>query len=152
MNLDNLNKWLIFAANLGVIAGIAFLAIEIRQNSEVLQAEASFAQLTVESGRRATLYENVNGMAELVLKQTSSQELSGVENYRLNLFWLDFLSYWQWKHREYLAGRLDRNSLDLRAWRAQWRVYPGLQRQYEETKSGMDESFIDFIETEIAPN
>ena len=36
MNLDNLNKWLMLAANLGVIAGILFLAYEVRQNSDAL--------------------------------------------------------------------------------------------------------------------
>lgn len=36
MNTDSLNKWLTLAANLGVIAGIAFLAIEISQNTQSL--------------------------------------------------------------------------------------------------------------------
>jgi len=33
MDTDRLNRWLTLVANLGVIAGIVFLAIEIRQNT-----------------------------------------------------------------------------------------------------------------------
>jgi hypothetical protein len=39
MNMDNLNKWLALAANVGVIAGIIFLAIEIQQNTEMMRSQ-----------------------------------------------------------------------------------------------------------------
>ena len=35
----NLNEWLSLLANVGVIAGIVFLAIEIRQNTNMMQAQ-----------------------------------------------------------------------------------------------------------------
>jgi len=38
MSLDGINKWLALAANLGVLAGIVFLGLEVRQNSEALLA------------------------------------------------------------------------------------------------------------------
>ena len=34
MKLSNLNEWLTLAANLGVIAGLIFVALEIRTNTE----------------------------------------------------------------------------------------------------------------------
>lgn len=37
MNLDNLNKWLTLLANFGVVAGLMFLAIEVRQNQTLLE-------------------------------------------------------------------------------------------------------------------
>ena len=37
MNLDNLNKWLTLLANFGVVAGLIFLAIEVRQNQTLLE-------------------------------------------------------------------------------------------------------------------
>ena len=36
MNVDSLNRWLSLAANIGVICGIIFLAVEIGQNRESL--------------------------------------------------------------------------------------------------------------------
>ncbi len=37
MDLDKLNKWLTLLANFGVVAGIIFLAVEIRQNQTLLE-------------------------------------------------------------------------------------------------------------------
>lgn len=39
MTMDKLNQWLTLLANIGVIAGIVFLAIEIRQNTEMIQSQ-----------------------------------------------------------------------------------------------------------------
>ena len=36
--MDSVNKWLTLGANIGVLAGIIFLGLEIQQNSEALQA------------------------------------------------------------------------------------------------------------------
>ncbi len=40
MKLDKLNGWLMLAANLGVLAGIIFLSMEIRQNTLAMRATA----------------------------------------------------------------------------------------------------------------
>ena len=37
VNLDRLNQWLTLLANFGVVAGIVFLAVEIRQNQALLE-------------------------------------------------------------------------------------------------------------------
>ena len=42
MNADRLNQWLTLGANVGVLTGIVFLALEIRQNSEL--AKLQFAE------------------------------------------------------------------------------------------------------------
>lgn len=39
MTMDKLNQWLTLLANVGVIAGIVFLGIEIRQNTEMIQSQ-----------------------------------------------------------------------------------------------------------------
>ena len=39
MKLDNVNKWLTLVANFGVVAWIIFLAIEVRQNQELLERD-----------------------------------------------------------------------------------------------------------------
>ncbi len=45
MKLDNVKKWLTLVANFGVVAGIIFLAIEIRQNQEMLERDHALALL-----------------------------------------------------------------------------------------------------------
>ena len=39
VNTDNLNRWLSLGANVAVVIGIVFLAIEIRQNTEMTRAQ-----------------------------------------------------------------------------------------------------------------
>ena len=41
MNTDRVNQWLTLGANVGVLAGIVFLALEIRQNSELARLQFS---------------------------------------------------------------------------------------------------------------
>lgn len=45
MNVDQINRWLMLAANIGVIAGIVFLAVEIQQNNELMASQARFNRL-----------------------------------------------------------------------------------------------------------
>lgn len=42
MDTHRANHWLTLAANLGVIVGIAFLILEIRQNSDIAKAQVRF--------------------------------------------------------------------------------------------------------------
>jgi ABC-type thiamin/hydroxymethylpyrimidine transport system permease subunit len=39
MNMDNINKWLTLAANIGVVFGLVFLGFEVRQNAEATRLE-----------------------------------------------------------------------------------------------------------------
>lgn len=39
MNFDKFNQWLTLLANLGVLLGIVFLALEMRQNTEMMKAQ-----------------------------------------------------------------------------------------------------------------
>jgi hypothetical protein len=43
LNPENLNKWLSLGANLGVVAGLVFLGIEINQNTRATTSAASSA-------------------------------------------------------------------------------------------------------------
>lgn len=46
MNIDSINRWLSLAANSGVLVGIVFLAIEVRQNSDYMALQLEFGQPT----------------------------------------------------------------------------------------------------------
>ena len=41
MNTDRLNRWLALGANVGVLIGLILLVYEVRQNSELMQAQIS---------------------------------------------------------------------------------------------------------------
>jgi hypothetical protein len=45
MDIEKLNRWLALGANVAVSAGIVFLAVEIRQNSQILVEQARYSML-----------------------------------------------------------------------------------------------------------
>jgi hypothetical protein len=97
MHLDSLNKWLTLLANFGVVAGIFFLAIEIRQNQTLLDQNhqtmlraqeleiLSATHLEVEqfNDLRAQIYLSKE-VSELWLKGRSGEFDDAVEEYRYN--------------------------------------------------------------------
>ena len=82
MDFDRLNKWLTLVANFGVVAGIFFLAIEVRQNQEILEFDQQLAILNA----RATDVQQFQSIrlakvesedvTEIWLKGFAGQELS----------------------------------------------------------------------------
>ena len=47
MKLPDLNEWLTLGANIGVLAGIVFLGVELSQNNELMESQARFNRLEV---------------------------------------------------------------------------------------------------------
>ena len=59
-------------ANIGVIAGIIFLAVELQQNNELLEAEVSYSKYSVDYERRRRMIENSGGIADISVCLTSA--------------------------------------------------------------------------------
>jgi len=57
MNLDQLNRWLTLVANIGVIMGIVFLAIEINQNQTALEEQNMLTRLSARESNTEMLGE-----------------------------------------------------------------------------------------------
>lgn len=98
MNLDNLNKWLNLAANIGVIAGILLLAVEIRQNQAVLEQtrdslllDSSHLDVSRFTDWRSQQIANKE-VAELFLEKAGGGELDAVDQHRFDLICNDL--YW----------------------------------------------------------
>jgi hypothetical protein len=70
-------------ANIGVITGIVFLAVEIRQNKDQLAAQTRNAIYELRSGLERDLINNVGGIAELGAKERRGEALPDVEESRL---------------------------------------------------------------------
>ena len=97
VDFDKLNKWLTLLANLGVVAGLVFLAVEIRQNQVLLeqshQAMLRDQELTMLNAThmeveqfndlRAQIYLNEE-ISELWLNGRSGEFENEVDEYRYN--------------------------------------------------------------------
>jgi len=111
MNLDKVNKWLTLVANIGVIAGIVFLAVEIRQNTETQRLSAAQQVLGL-SYSNWTVQATDGTFARLSLKVSKGEKLTPSEtiDYDLMLRSL-FIGIWQ-VHYQYESGFLDHEIYD----------------------------------------
>ena len=78
MKKVDLGQAIAIVANLGVIAGIIFLAIELRQNNQLLQAEAIAAVLETRIHRQELMLTNPQ-FVEVVEKNDRGEPLSSTE-------------------------------------------------------------------------
>ena len=97
MDLDRLNKWLTLLANFGVVAGIIFLAVEVRQNQALLEQShqtmlrdqelqilnATHVEVEQFNELRAQIYQSKE-VSELWLNGRSGEFDNAVEEYRYN--------------------------------------------------------------------
>ncbi len=131
MNNKKLNQWLTLGANLGVVAGLIFLGIEINQNTRATIAAAS-EEITNQSLSYFALGMDNQVIARALYKQSVGEELDGFEQdqlwrhqfYNFRGFQNVFLQYRrgyleeeEWStYRLVLASRLARDPNARRMW------------------------------------
>ena len=93
-------------ANLGVIAGIIFLAVELRQNQQLTAAQTrnSIAQVSVNLIRGEA--ENPQ-LLEVIAKGMAGEELTPVEQQQFDLSWASYFPHWQNMHYQYERDLFD---------------------------------------------
>jgi hypothetical protein len=99
-----------------VIAGIVFLAFELQQNNELMEAEARANQLDARLAHTAKLIEGVD-LSSIGFKVDRGEELTPKEQYQMRLFAIYMYIQWEWQHREYVAGTLGEEDLPVAGWR-----------------------------------
>ncbi len=101
MNLDRLNQWLLLAANLGVLAGIIFLSIEIRQNTLAIRGTAIQTAAALSREQMFVIMQNSELSRIAVEGLASPSGLSPVDafraSYMVRTFWVGMqANYRQW--------------------------------------------------------
>jgi hypothetical protein len=107
LDTEKLNSWLTLLANLGVLLGIFFLAIELRQNNELMEAEARFNRVSV--SREAFNIQSTNReLAEIIVKANNNEPLTEVELFRFESSQMRLLINMEWIFRELPADSPER--------------------------------------------
>ncbi len=137
-------------ANVGVIAGILFLAFELRQNNELIRAEARNTQNERIEDFVQQVY-TVPGLAEIVLKIREGEPLTEVEEIKLRgrqgRQLRGFFAQW----REYTEGAGEAPNLEV------WRSFfyeggyytPPLISGWEDIKTTLPPDFIRHVEENV---
>ena len=106
MKTDSINRWLTLGANLGVLVGIIFLATELRQNNELLEAQTRAENFDRVIGFAEQIIENP-ALATALKKTENNEEITEVEDILLRAMALRAFRQLEWTFREVQEGRLE---------------------------------------------
>ena len=143
MKKFDLGQAITVLANLGVIGGILLLAYELRQNNELMEAEARFNRLAVATENNESIFENAE-LAELLLKDRNQEELNELERYRLDLLASKIVLTREWTFRE-----IPRSELPIERWRRATEGMPSMRIVYERNRGTYDPEFEEWFEKNI---
>ena len=116
MKKIDLGQTITILANLGVIAGIGFLAFELNQNNKLLRAQAGYNLLL----NRGLWRDDVGSdpeYAEFWLKVEKGGPLSEVEALRLRTIAERTILNWQWEYGQYVDGNFAAGELPIAGYR-----------------------------------
>ncbi len=132
-------------ANLGVIAGIVFLGIELQQNNELLATEAR-------RSRAAHMEENYgmlasdSELASLMLKSRLGEDLTELEGYRLSRFWMRTLTNLEWAYVEMPPEEL---TTSIQRYREYFATHEILGKTWSENTSRFHASFVEWMDENV---
>lgn len=149
MDLDKLNQWMTLLANLCVIAGIAILVFELRQNNELLE---SGARANIDANRvsqQRMIVENTGGIADLILRARNGESLSDLEQLRLTAYRSMLVHSFESVYQEINDGPLSESDIPYTQWAAVFAVTPGLQDHFNALRSTLDPDFVKFVNQRV---
>ena len=104
MKKPDVGQMITIIANVGVIGGILLLAYELRQNNDLLEAQAREALLDRRTDAYALVASN-GDLAAILSKRASDQPLTQAESIQLSAYNRRVLASFEWQFGEYQRGR-----------------------------------------------
>ncbi|MEH6550041.1 MAG: hypothetical protein V7711_17295 [Pseudomonadales bacterium] len=146
MNTEKTNHWISLLANLGVVAGVVFLAFEIQQNNELLVQDSRYSMLENQKDWKFFL----NGDPEIAKLMYASHigDLTEIEKLRRFDILSGLLLTWQWEWEQSQSGLFGNSKLPVEGFRALWK-HQNIQTEWSELKPILKSDFADFLENEI---
>lgn len=138
-------------ANIGVLAGLIFLALEVRQNNRFLAAQARYSLRQYRSDIADSLM--LPHVLEATHKWAAGEKLSAVERSTGLMVAIKIVELWEWQYGEYAAGMLQRSELPVGAWRL-WFHGKGpfpvpIREIYDLRKKVLGADFVQFFEENV---
>lgn len=123
MDLLQINEWLTLAANLGVLVGIVFLIIEIKQNTALHNSDSRKALLSNDQTSLLVALDH----HDIFQKMSQPEKLSQADQYRLSFIFAIDLRNREFEYFQYMSGSLDENT---------WKSYKDLILMNHATERG----------------
>ena len=135
-------------ANVGVLAGIVFLSLELRQNNEQLTAQSRFNYYQNRIAEYWSIAEN-GELAELMHRATSGEELLPFEMARVTNRMYALITGWEYEFGEMERGRLLEEEFNVEAKRRVYRSLPALEPVWNQYKGMAPPRFAEFMDRNI---
>jgi len=136
-------------ANVGVIAAILFLAIELQQNNDLLSAQARAARIELKTDFEGSLYQNAE-LAEIIARAHANDELTEAEEIRLLWLGRRMLTSFQYVYNEYQQGMIEEGAISTAEWRIAFhQLIPRMEEPWSMYRDGMNPEFVRFMEENI---
>jgi hypothetical protein len=145
LDIDRSNRWIALVANLAVVAGIVFLAYELRQNNKLLEAQARATQSANRLTHNDRLLAPEN--SALIVKARSGDQLTNDELFRYERLMHALFVSWESDYHEYREGLIE--NLPTEAMRRSFSTYAGLLDVWRARSDFYDEDFVRFVENQV---
>lgn len=141
MNLEKLERYSSLLSNIGVIAGIVFLVIEINQNNELLAAQDRYNRLQVATYGPNLFLEDAD--LPTIFYETDPSERTVAEKNVVGFYWENLMRGFEWTFRE-----LPIDEIPAERWRR------GVDCDFildgwERRRSVYDPEFAEYFETNV---
>jgi len=133
MSPKRLNRWLTLSANVGVIVGIVFLALEIRQSNLIAIATAEISIRDGYSALNESIYGNAE-FAEILFKaRDADAQFSGVQVEMIDSYIARQMNTWNAIERAYNNGMVSESTLNVAKEDIKWAIdnYPSFRKHYQ---------------------
>ena len=152
MDTEKLNRWLALGANLGVIAGLALLVLELSQSRKIMRAQtrheiaAGIVDLLLVPAADGDL-------ADLMYRAETGGDLTPEERYRFNMRTNALLRYWEDVHYQYHVGLYDDTefSKQREAWRAAFVRSEGMRLYWCEVRTLYSPEYVADVDALLPP-
>jgi len=146
-----LEQIITIGANIGVIAGLVFLAMEIRQNNKFLAAQARYALRQYRSDVADSLL--LPHVIEATHKWARGENITPEEESTGLMVATKMVEIWEWQFGEYAAGMLRKEELPVGAWRLWFHgkgPYPvPVGEIYALRKAVLNPEFVQYFDEEV---
>jgi hypothetical protein len=119
MDSDRLARWLTLGANLGVLAGIILLIVELDQNRDMMRAQTRH-ELAMGIVDLLQVPASNEQLADVMYRANSGEDITPRELYQFHLRTNALFRYWENVHYQYRVGLYDEIEFDKQrnAWKA----------------------------------
>ncbi len=138
-------------ANIGVIAGIVFLGMEVQQNNELLDSQARQNRANGARELNAAIYNAETGLGEAITKARNGEELTADEAFRVDRYLITVILSWEYWYQDFADGIINEEELRYGGWSAIfYDVLPERMAEiWERARANSNPVFVEFMEENV---